>query len=191
MKTIIDPTVERTAPRVTTEIKAHHTRFLILGIVMLIAGTAAIIFPFFASLAVELLIGWVLLFSGIAGIVHAFSTRKWNGFVLSLLIALLSLGVGIVLLIYPLTGLLSLTLLITVFFLAGGIIRIVLALKLRPFDHWGWLLFGGILDLILATLIITQWPEAAALIVGLLVGIDLIFTGWIMLLLASATHRLV
>lgn len=191
MKTIIDPTVERRALRVTTEIKAHHTRFLILGIVMLIAGTAAIIFPFFASLAVELLIGWVLLFSGIAGIVHAFSTRKWNGFVLSLLIALLSLGVGIVLLIYPLTGLLSLTLLITAFFLAGGIIRIVLALKLRPFDHWGWLLFGGILDLILATLIITQWPEAAALIVGLLVGIDLIFTGWIMLLLASATHRLV
>ena len=191
MKTIIDPTVERRALRVTTEIKEHHTRFLILGIVMLIAGTAAIIFPFFASLAVELLIGWVLLFSGIAGIVHAFSTRKWNGFVLSLLIALLSLGVGIVLLIYPLTGLLSLTLLITAFFLAGGIIRIVLALKLRPFDHWGWLLFGGILDLILATLIITQWPEAAALIVGLLVGIDLIFTGWIMLLLASATHRLV
>lgn len=191
MKARIDSTVETTIPMVTMEVKEHYNWFFILGIVMLIVGTAAIIFPFFASLAVELLIGFALMLSGIAGIVHAFSTKKWKGFMFSLLGAVLSLGVGIVLLFYPLTGLLSLTILIAAFFFAGGMIRIILAFKLRPFDHWGWLLFSGILDLILATLIMTQWPETAALVIGLLVGIDLIFTGWIMLMLASAARRLV
>jgi uncharacterized membrane protein HdeD (DUF308 family) len=189
MAQTIDTTLEEKYATISTEVKGNRNWFLVLGVVTVLLGMAAIFFPFFASLAVELLIGWALVFSGVAGIVHAFRTSKWKGFVFSLLGALLSLGAGIVLLLYPLTGILSLTLFIAAFFLAGGVFRIILALRLRPFDHWGWLLFGGALDLVLAALILTQWPEAAAWIIGLLVGIDLIFAGWTMIMLAAAARR--
>lgn len=190
MTQTVDTTMRGTAVMLTPEVKQYRNWFLVLGIIMLVAGIAAIIFPYVASLAVELLLGWILVFSGAAGIVHAFRMAKWKGFMFSLLGALVSLGVGIVLLLYPLTGILTLTLLIAAFFLASGIFRIASAFRLRPFDHWGWLLTGGVLELVLAALIITQWPEAAAWVIGLLLGIDLVFTGWTMMMLAAAARRL-
>jgi uncharacterized membrane protein HdeD (DUF308 family) len=134
-------------------------------------------------------VGWILVLSGALGLVHAFRAAKWKGFLLSLLWALLSLGVGIALLVYPFTGMLSLTLLITVFFLAGGTLRIVQALRLRPADYWGWLLASGILALLLGGLILAQWPMAATWVIGVLVGIDLIFAGWTSALLGMAARR--
>jgi uncharacterized membrane protein HdeD (DUF308 family) len=156
---------------------------------MVALGIAAIAFPFVATLAVELLIGWILAISGALGIVQAFRVAKWKGFLLSLLGALLSLGVGAVLLLYPFAGIVSLTLLIAALFLVGGAFRILLAFRVRPLDHWGWLLVSGILALVLAILILAQWPEAAAWVIGVLVGIDLIFSGWTLMLLAMAARQ--
>ena len=119
---------------------------------------------------------------------HAFRAARWKGFILAMMGALLSLGIGI-LLLYPLTGILSLTLVIAVFFMAGGLFRILLAFRLRPLDHWGWLLVSGILSLLLAAIILTQWPTAAAWLLGLLVGIDLMFSGWTLLMLGIAAAR--
>jgi len=174
---------------ITSEVRENRSWFLALGIAMILLGIAAIAFPFSATLAVELLLGWILLVNGVFGIVHAFRSCRWKGFTLVMLGALLSLGVGILLLLYPLTGILSLTLVIAVFFTAGGILRILLAFQLRPLDHWGWLLLSGILSLLLATIIMTQWPAAAAWLLGLLVGIDLVFGGWTLVLLGMAAAR--
>lgn len=176
-------------PALTAEVKAHRRGFLAMGIVMLALGAAAVTFPFFATLAVALLVGWILAISGVTGIVHAFGIKHWKGFLFSLLGALLSLAVGMVLLFYPLTGMLSLTLLIATFFLASGMLRILLALRLRPADHWGWLLSSGALALVIGALILSQWPQASGWVIGVLVGIDLVFAGWISTMLAIAARR--
>ena len=181
--------IEPRYPAITSEVREHRLWFLALGIAMVLLGIAAIAFPFMATLAVELLLGWILLANGALGIVHAFRASRWNGFMLAMLAALLSLGIGILLLLYPLTGILSLTLVIAVFFMAGGLFRILLAFRLRPLDHWGWLLVSGILSLLLAAIILTQWPTAAAWLLGLLVGIDLMFSGWTLLMLGIAAAR--
>lgn len=181
--------MEGTFATVNAEVKERCIWFLIVGIVMVVLGIAAIAFPFIATIGVELLIGWILVISGVVGIVHAFRSAKWKGFLFSLLGALLSLGVGIVLLLYPFKGILSLTLLIAAFFLAGGVFRILLALRLRPADHWAWLLASGILALVLAVLTLAQWPAAAAWMMGLLIGIDRIFAGWTSIMLAMAGPR--
>lgn len=174
----------------TTQVKENRTWFMLLGIMMMILGGAAIVFPFIATLAMELFIGWALVIIGAMGIVSAFQAAKWKGFLLSLLSALLALGIGVLLLLFPLPGILSLTLLVAAYLIVSGILRIFLAFRLRPLDHWGWHLIGGSLALVLALLILTQWPEAATWIIGLLVGVDLIFSGWTLIMLAVATRHL-
>jgi uncharacterized membrane protein HdeD (DUF308 family) len=162
---------------------------LFCGIALLLLGVAAIVFPFVATLAAELMIGWILLISGFVGLINASRNAKWPGFSFSLLAALLSIAIGILLLAFPLTGMLTLTLLITALFVAGGVLRIALAVRLRPLDHWGWMLASGVLSLLLAVVIISQWPQAAAWVIGLVVGVDLVFAGAILIMLASAAYR--
>jgi uncharacterized membrane protein HdeD (DUF308 family) len=189
MNTTADPVMPDAFPAVTTDVIKHRKGFLALGIVMLLLGIAAIAFPFFATLAVALLVGWILAISGAVGIVHAFGIKQWKGFLFALLGALLSLGIGMILLFYPLTGVLSLTLLIAAFFLASGVLRVLLALRLRPADHWGWLLTSGALAFLLGALILSQWPQASGWVIGVLVGIDLVFSGWVSIMLAMAARR--
>lgn len=183
-------TFESASFLVSDDIKRHRRWFLLLGLIMIALGTAAIIFPFAATMAVEILVGWIFVISGVFGVVHAFGVRKWKGFLLSLLGAVLSLVIGTMLLIYPLTGMLSLTLLVAAFFFASAIFRIILAIRLHPADHWGWLVISGILAFILATLILIQWPTSATWFIGMLVGIDLIFTGWIFFTMSMMARRL-
>jgi uncharacterized membrane protein HdeD (DUF308 family) len=133
-------TSEDTNALVTREAREHRNWFLALGLVLITLGIAAIAFPFAATLTVEVLIGWILVINGAAGMVHAYRASKWKGFLMSLLTALLSLGVGIILLLHPFTGILSLTLLIAAFFVVSGLFRILLALRVRPLDRWGWIL---------------------------------------------------
>ena len=174
---------------VTAEVREHHRWFLALGTLLAVLGIAAIVFPFAATLTVEVLIGSILVVSGAAGILHAFRAARWKGFMFALLGALLSLAIGLVLLLRPLVGILSLTLLIAAFLFAGGVFRVLLALRVRPLDYWGWLLASGVLAIALAVLILAQWPQAATWVIGLLVGIDLIFAGWTSIMLGMAARR--
>jgi uncharacterized membrane protein HdeD (DUF308 family) len=184
-----DTTMENALATVTTEVREHRGWFLLLGIALVLLGIAALTFPFVSTLAAELLVGSVLTISGALSLVHAFRAARWKGFLLSLLGALLSLAVGILLLVYPMTGILSLTLVVGAFFLAGGTLRVMLALRLRPVDHWGWLLASGLLALALGVLILLQWPQAAVWVIGVLVGIDLIFAGWSSIFLSMAARH--
>jgi uncharacterized membrane protein HdeD (DUF308 family) len=161
---------------------------LALGILMVLLGLFAIAAPVVATIAVQIMLGWLLVIGGIAQGVHAFMVKGWAGFLLALLSAILYLVVGILLLINPVAGAVALTIIFAAFLVVEGIFKIVMALRVRDHRGWGWLLASGIVSLILGALIWAQWPSSALWVIGLLVGIQLVFTGWALVMLALAAR---
>jgi uncharacterized membrane protein HdeD (DUF308 family) len=164
-------------------IRGHWGWFLALGITLVVVGTIAVAMPFVASLATTVAFGALLLAGGIAQLVGAFWTRDWSGFFLSLLTAVLYMVLGLLFLRDPGDALLAMTLLLACVLMVGGLFRIIGSLMFR-LPHWGWTLTGGIINLVLGIMIWQQWPEAALWVIGLFVGIDLMFTGWTWVMLA-------
>lgn len=164
---------------------------LAFGILMIILGMFAIGAPVVATVAVQIMLGWLLVIGGIAEGIHAFMAKDWRGFFLELLSAVLYLVVGVLLLVNPLLGAAALTLLLAAFLVVEGIFKVIMAMRVRDHRGWGWLLASGVLSLILGVLIWAQWPASGLWIIGLLVGIQLLFTGWslVMLALAARAHR--
>lgn len=154
--------------------------FLALGIAMIVLGVIAIGSPFVVTLAVNLLLGWVLIFGGLVQIVHAFSVRAWGGFLWMMLIGIVHGAVGGLLLRNPIAGVLTLTLLLAAFLLIEGICQLIMAFQLRPMPGSGWMMVSGIVGILLAVMIYSRWPSSAAWVLGTLVGINLIFDGWSM-----------
>jgi uncharacterized membrane protein HdeD (DUF308 family) len=141
-----------------------------------------------ATLTIELLVGSLFLVGGIAQLVQAFTGRNWKGFALHILGAILAVVAGGLLLWSPLGGVITLTLLLIAYFIADGMFKIMLAFQVRPELNWGWLLFSGIIAMILAGLIWANFPGSAAWAIGLLVGINMIFGGWTLVMLAMAAR---
>src|SRR5215211_436535 len=160
-----------------TSLRDHWVLFLVEGIVLVVLGLAAITLPVIATLAVALFLGWLFLISGIVGLITTFMMRNAPGFWWSLLSAVLALGAGLILLAWPVSGAVSLTLVLIVFFVIEGVASIMMALEHRTAGRWGWLLASGIVDLILAGLILAGLPGTAAWALGLLVGINMLFGG--------------
>jgi uncharacterized membrane protein HdeD (DUF308 family) len=159
-----------------------------VGIVLSILGLLLIATPVLGTLAIDLLIGWFLIIGGVAQLIHAFMEKAWRGFLLELLSGALYAIVGILLVFYPMAGAQALTLFLAAFLAIDGVVRIGMALRLRPGHGWGLVLFGGIVTLILAAMIWTQWPGSAIWVIGLLVGINLLFTGWSLTMMALAAR---
>jgi uncharacterized membrane protein HdeD (DUF308 family) len=174
--------------RVAASLHEHWKLFLIEGIILIVLGLIAIVVPPIATLAVAILVGWLFLISGILGLVTTFWMRHAPGFWWSLLSAVLGIAAGIVLLARPLTGALSLTLVLIVFFVIEGIASIMFALehKRELSGRWGFMLASGIIDLIIAAIILMGLPGSAAWAIGLLVGINMLFGG--SALVAMAMH---
>ncbi|MGA9195918.1 MAG: HdeD family acid-resistance protein [Pseudolabrys sp.] len=172
----------------TAALREHWVLFLVEGVVLLVLGATAVVLPPIATLAVTILFGWLFLVSGIVGLVTTFWMRHAPGFWWSLLSAALGIIVGAMLLASPVTGALSLTLVLIAFFLIEGAVSIMFALDHRRelSGQWGWMLMSGIIDLILAVMIFAGLPSTAAWAVGLLVGINMIFGGTA--LIAMALH---
>jgi uncharacterized membrane protein HdeD (DUF308 family) len=162
--------------------------FVILGVALVVLGMIALGWAVITSLAVAAAIGILLILGGAAEAVGAFWCRGWSGFFLHLLSGILSIVVGLLFLRAPVDAVLALTLLVAAFLLVGGIFKIVGALVYR-FASWGWALASGIIDLILGVLIWSEWPASGLLVIGLFVGINLVFRGihWIALGLALRT----
>jgi uncharacterized membrane protein HdeD (DUF308 family) len=184
--TMNQPDVNQLQQKVLTSLRDHWMLFLIEGIVLVVLGFAAIALPVIATLAVAIFLGWLFLISGVVGLVTTFMMRNAPGFWWSLLSAVLALGAGLILLAWPVSGAVSLTLVLIVFFLIEGVASIMLALQHRESPRWGWLLMSGIVDLILAAMILIGLPGTAAWALGLLVGINMMFGG--VSLIAMALH---
>ncbi len=171
------------------EIQAAWGWLLALGILWIILGTLAIIMPFAATLAVEMVFGVLFVIGGVAQLIQAFRSKGWKGFALQVLGGILALALGAILLFFPIQGVLTLTILLAAFFVAQGVVKIMAALRERPASGWGWLMFSGILGIVVGVIIWTALPEAAVWVLGLLVGIELIFSGWAMVMIAMAGKK--
>jgi uncharacterized membrane protein HdeD (DUF308 family) len=164
---------------VAVSVRKHWVLFLIEGIALVLLGIAAIVVPPAATLATTLVLGWIFLFSGIFGLITTFWTRGAPGFWWSLLSAVLGIAAGALLLASPANGILSLTLVLIIFFAVEGVATIMFALDHRRelSGRWGWMLASGVVDLILAAVIAAGLPGTAVWAIGLLVGINMVFGG--------------
>ncbi len=166
----------------------HWGLFLAEGIILTLLGVGAIMMPWVATFAVAIFVGWLLLISGVVGLLTTVRMHRTPGWGWSLFSAIIGIAAGIVLLLHPLSGAFSLTVVLTVFLAFEGIASIMLALShSRGFSaRWGILLFSGIVDLILAGIIIAGLPGTALWAIGLLVGINMLFGG--IALISMALH---
>jgi uncharacterized membrane protein HdeD (DUF308 family) len=172
-------------------VRTHWKAFLIEGILLVVFGLAAIVVPPAASLAVTILLGWLFLISGIAGLALTFWAREMPGFWWSLISAALAVLAGIVLLAQPAQGTLTLTIVVGAYFLAEGFATIMYALEHRRelSGRWSWMLIAGLMDLLIAFIIITGLPGSALWAIGLLVGINLLFGGATLIGMALAARN--
>jgi uncharacterized membrane protein HdeD (DUF308 family) len=147
--------------------------------------------PPIATLAFTIIIGWVFLISGVVGLFTTFWARHVPGFWWSLISAIIGIAAGVVLLLWPITGTLSLTLVLIAFFVIEGIVSIMYAIEHRNqlTGRWGWMLVSGIIDLILAGIIFAGLPETAVWALGLLVGINMLFGGAALIAMALAARH--
>lgn len=164
-------------------LRSHWGWFLALGIAMVVLGTVAIGDAVVATEAATVLFGFLLLAGGISQIVSAFWAGKWSGTLIHLLIGVLYAVVGLMIIDCPVSSALQLTLIIAFFLIFGGLFRAIFALSER-FTGWGWVLLNGAVSMLLGFLIYKQWPYSGVWVIGLFVGIELIFNGWAWIMLA-------
>ncbi len=177
--------------KMSAAVREHWKAFLFEGILLVVLGLAAIIVPPLASLAVTIFLGWMFLVSGIAGLALTFWARQMPGFWWSLISAVLALAAGIILVAWPLQGTLTLTIVVGAYFLAEGVTTIMYALEHRRelSERWSWLLVAGLMDILIAGIIIAGLPGSALWAVGLLVGINLVLGGASLIGMALAARQ--
>ena len=163
--------------------------FLILGILLLVSGSVALVYPFIASVAAVIVLGAALLLSGVATIVASFWAGRWSATLLQLLLGIFYAVTGFIIMDAPITATVSLTLVVAAMFIIVGIMRSVAALTIR-FPQWGWALLSGLLSTLVGLVIYKNLPQTALWAIGTLVGIQLIFDGWFWVMISQAVRRL-
>ncbi|MCU4800108.1 DUF308 domain-containing protein [Halobacteria archaeon HArc-gm2] len=161
------------------------------GVLMVLLGLLAVLFPFVAGVSISLVLGGLLVVGGVVHVAHAFRARGWTGFAGQVLLAVVYVFAGISLLANPVLGLTTLTLLLIAYFLVSGLVEVAVGLQLRGQPRWTLLLASGLLSLVLGGLLVVGFPSTAAWVVGLYVGVNLIATGVSMVLMGRDVHRAV
>ena len=171
------------------ELRRSWGWFLGLGIVLIILGAIAIGSAFLMTIASVWLFGWLLIIGGVMEVVHAFWHKRWAGFFLDLLTGLLYVVVGWMMVNNPQESALLLTLIIAMFLVFEGVLRIVTAITVR-YPHWGSVLFNGVISLLLGILIWRRWPVSGLWAIGLFVGIEMLLNGWSLVRLSMTGRNL-
>jgi uncharacterized membrane protein HdeD (DUF308 family) len=161
-----------------------------LSVLMIAVGILAIASPMAAGTAVSVVVAWLLVFNGCVHLVFAWYTRSTGGLLWELLVGILYILIGGYLLVNPATALASLTLALAIYLFIEAILEFVLGFTLRPLPGSGWLLFDGIITLILAVMIWRTWPSSSTWVVGTLVGISILFSGVSRLMLSLGARSL-
>ncbi|MGA7323015.1 MAG: HdeD family acid-resistance protein [Rhodomicrobium sp.] len=184
----LEPSLSVMQRAIADALRKHWRLLMFEGVLMLILGILAIAAPVTATFAVDIFIGWLFLISGVMGLVALFSARDIAAFLWTLVTAALSVAAGIILVSKPAEGAASLSLVLTALFIAEGVFQIAGSLAYRDIlkSGWGWLLLSGVADLIMAGILIYAWPMSAAWALGLLAGVNLITSGWAIIMAAAA-----
>jgi len=159
------------------KVKRHSFWYILQSVLMILAGIMALIFPMISSVAIVIFLGWLLIFSGVLQAFSLIDARHVPHFWLQLVSVVLSVLVGILFLRNPGAGLLTLTLLLIVFFMVEGISKIIFSLTIRPFPNWGWVFASGVVGILLAFYLWANTPVTAIWLLGVLLGIELISEG--------------
>jgi uncharacterized membrane protein HdeD (DUF308 family) len=178
---------EAKAAEIRHYVANHKIWFVVLGVLLLLAGTAAIAFPYVSTIATKIALGWLFLATGAVNVLHAFGTRGWRAFVLNFLIGFLFLAAGGYLAFFPEAGILTLTILVAALFIAEGYLEIMMAIRLQPDRGWAWVLLSGVLAVAAGVLIGLELPDSSAWTIGLLTGINLLASGLSFVLLALSS----
>lgn len=180
------PAPFRTVIAAEIETLRHHWKwFLALGVGMVVLGTIALGSAVLTTAVAVVLFGFLMLAGGIAEIISSFWAGKWSGTLIHLLIGILYTVVGTMIIDSPERSAMELTLFLAFFLVFSGILRIVFALS-EQFTGWGWVLLNGAVTLLLGMLIYKQWPYSGVWVIGLFVGIEMIFNGWAWVMLSLA-----
>ena len=158
-----------------------------VSVLLIVLGVIAIALPFVAGIAVTSIVGWMLIFGGITHIVAAFHSRGAGAVLWEILVGLVYLVGGGYMLFHPLLGIATLTLFLAGVFLAEGVFEVISYFNIRGLRNAGWMLFDGIVTILLAALIWFHWPSSSVWAIGTIVGISLLMSGlkWLMISLAS------
>jgi len=159
-------------------LQMHWRLFLAEGVFFIFLGLCAMLVPQFFTVAIVVFLGWILLFGGIVHVSRAFVFDNMPGFGWWMFMGILQIIVGYLFITKPVAGALTLTMLMTVFFAMEGIAKISLALMMRPLANWGFILFSGVTALVFALIIWISWSESAHWLLGLFLGINMVFLGW-------------
>jgi len=182
--------IENLRDRVAAAVAAHRTAFLVQGIVLIVLGLLAVALPVVSTLAIEILVGWLFVIGGALRVTGLVRAKHLPGYGWSLAAAVVAVVLGLVLVAAPIQGILSLTMVLMVLFIAEGVSAIASAFGLREHaQSWGWLLISGVVDLALVFLLWQGWPGTAAWAIGLLTGVNLFFLGLSLLTLSLGAHR--
>ena len=160
-----------------------------LSVLLILAGLFAILVPPVSGIAVTLIFAWAMIFSGITHFVFAFKTHTTGGVLWEILVGAVYLFTGVYLLLHPLDALIALTLILAIYLFFEGVVETIQSFQLRPRHGANWLLFDGIVTLILAVMIWRSWPASTVWVIGTLVGISMIFSGFSRLMLSLAAKR--
>ena len=167
-------------------LKLGHKRLFWSGIAFTVLGILALLFPGVTSLSIDLIIGWVLIFTGLVSVYYSFSYEGAGPFFGALLSSLLTLGLGIILVFRPEIGLVTLTLVIAGLFVVDGAFKLFLAFEIRKLSGWFWILISAIASIVLGFMIAADIPNSALYTIGLLVGLNFLITGLSLLALARS-----
>ena len=172
-------------------IKASSRMGTTMGIATMILGFLSIALPMLTGIAVTVLVAVLLLAAGIAMTIYAFSAESFGRGMFQFLFGGITALAGVAIFARPLIGLAAITMVLAIYFFVDGIMAIVAGFQAKPIKGWGWLVFSGAVAVILGVLILRDWPGTAQWLVGLLVGIRLIFAGWSMMMMGGMTEAAV
>jgi uncharacterized membrane protein HdeD (DUF308 family) len=170
------------------DVRKHWWLFLLLGIVLLLSGIVVIGYPLVSSVGAVMVLGVVLIISGIFTIVGAFWAGKWSALMLQLLVGILYVMTGLAIRDAPVESTALLTMFVAAFFIVVGLFRVIVSLVER-FPQWGWALLNGIVTLMAGVIIYDTYPVSALWVIGLLVGLELIFNGWTWIMLSLVIRQ--
>jgi len=174
---------------VNGEINKATTWSIVLSLLMIVAGILAIIMPSASGIAVTIVVGWLLVFSSCAHLAYGWHNRNGGMLLWGILLGILYIASGGYILLHPLAGLASLTIVLAAYLLLEAIVEFVLSFRLRTLSGSGWLLFDGIITLALAILIWWTWPSSTLWVIGTLVGVSILFSGIARLMISLAARR--
>lgn len=171
------------------DLQKRSGMILVLGVILILLGTVALGLSVLFTLASMVFIGWLMIMAGVLQTAHGFSVKAWGGFFIELLAGLLYSVVGFLIIIHPAAAAVELTLIIALLLIFGGMFRVAIAIAVR-LPNTIWLLIHGAINILLGMAIIAQWPASGLWVIGMFIGIDMIFNGWTLVMLAMAAKRL-